>query len=217
MPQTNKPLLSLAIAEKDNLVRKALINLLATSGEYNVIIEADSPASLLKKMDSSKTLPLICIIDVKPGSVELVRNIRRYWPKVKVLVLSSLTNEHAVITMIKSGVNGYLHRDCKPQDLYKAINDIHLKGYYYSKLASKQLFTDVLTNVIEVPKVNNRQIEFLTHCCSGSNYAEIAAKMKWSVRTIDGYRDGLFAMFNMRNRTDLVLFALRAGIVELGA
>ncbi len=215
MQQTNKPLLSLAIAEKDNLVRKALINLLTATGEYNVIIEADSPANLLKKMDSSKNLPLICIIDVKPGSTDLVKAIRRNWPKVKVLALSSLTSDYAIMSMIKNGVNGYLHRDCKPQDLYKAINDVYQKGYYYSKLAPKQLFADVHANEIEVPKVNTRQREFLTHCCSGANYAEIADKMGWSVRTIDGYRDALFALFNMKNRTDLVIFALRGGIVDL--
>lgn len=215
MQQTNKPLLSLAIAEKETLVRKALIDLLTATGDYNVIIEADTTANLLEKMHKSKNLPLICIVDVRPGSTDFVKTVKRSWPKVKTLALSSLTGDYAVMSMIKHGVNGFLHRDCKPQELFKALRDIYQKGYYYSKLAPKQLFTEVLDSEFEVPKVNSRQREFLTHCCSGANYAEIAEKMGWSVRTIDGYRDALFALFDMKNRTDLVLYALRGGIIEL--
>ncbi len=215
MQQTNKPLLSIAIVEKDTLIRKSLMCLLGNADGYNVILEAETPSDLYKKLDSSKTLPLICIMDVKPDSADVITRIKRTWPKVKVLVLTSLDSEYAITSMIKSGANGYLLKSSKQQDLQKALTDIHTKGYYYSKIAPKKLYQAVQEGEIEVEKVNTRQREFLTHCCTGANYAEIAQKMKWSVRTIDGYRDALFDKFKMKNRTDLVLFALRAGIVEL--
>jgi DNA-binding CsgD family transcriptional regulator len=64
-------------------------------------------------------------------------------------------------------------------------------------------------------RLNKREIEFLKLACTEMTYKEIAGKMFLSVRTIDGYRDALFAKLNLKSRVGLVLYAIKNGIVGI--
>lgn len=61
----------------------------------------------------------------------------------------------------------------------------------------------------------SRQIEFMRQLCYDISYVDIAKKMGQSVRTIEGYRDDLFKKLHVRSRIGLVIWTLKAGIVDL--
>jgi len=63
--------------------------------------------------------------------------------------------------------------------------------------------------------VSNREQEFLKLACTEMTYKEIAGRMFLSARTIDGYRDSLFAKLAVKSRVGLVLYAIKHGIVQL--
>ncbi|MES1224073.1 MAG: helix-turn-helix transcriptional regulator, partial [Bacteroidota bacterium] len=101
------------------------------------------------------------------------------------------------------------------------LDDVMEKGYYYSRQVSGRLIysagksqpEDGPGSGMEIP--HGRETEFLRFVCTELTYKEIAEKMSLSPRTIDGYRDILFARLGVHSRVGLVLYALRSGMVKL--
>ena len=210
-------LISIAIAEKDGLLRSGIASLLSDTGKYKVIMQAESDAELITQFERSKHLPIICIVDINTltNNYEGIRKIKYDYPKVKILALIERFSTYTVLNLLRSEVNGILLKGCQPKELDKALNEIHNKGFYYTGEVSKELFDGVRYKEIRVPDVTKKQLKFMELISSNLSYSEIAQKLDVGVRTIDGYRDLLFEKFNLQNRTDLVLFALKTGLIKL--
>ena len=102
-----------------------------------------------------------------------------------------------------------------------AIESLASKGYYYSDLVSGKLINainkidDDGTDVNTVNNLGEREIEFLKLICTELTYKEVADKLFVSPRTVDGYREQLFAKLNIKTRVGLVMYAIKNGIVNL--
>ena len=123
--------------------------------------------------------------------------------------------------MLKNGAKGYLLKDSEPSELQDAIVALMKKGYYYSDLVSGKLINAInkidddgsdLKNLI---KLTNREIDFLKYTCTELTYKEIADELCVSPRTVDGYRGDLFEKLQVKSRIGLVIYAIRNGIVIL--
>jgi DNA-binding NarL/FixJ family response regulator len=147
--------------------------------------------------------------------------IRDLYPEVRVLALSTMDAETAIIRMIRAGARGYLLKDADPTELKKAFHDVLSLGYYYNDLVSRQILRSahLLFNGNEqinvLSRISEREMNFLQLACSEKTYQEIADEMFVSERTIDGYRDALFKKLQVTSRVGLVLYAIRNGIVTL--
>jgi DNA-binding NarL/FixJ family response regulator len=142
-------------------------------------------------------------------------------PDIKVLALSMLDDENAIIRMIKNGARGYLLKESEPGELKDAINAVLQKGFYYSEMVTGRLVHSISGNDTEsynsqqVIQLTDREIEFLKSACTEMTYKEIAAEMHLSPRTIDGYRDALFLKLDIKTRTGLVIYAIKNGIYKI--
>ncbi|MBL7717818.1 MAG: response regulator transcription factor [Flavipsychrobacter sp.] len=214
---TDTPLISVAIAEKNELVRAGLVSLLTATGKYKVIMQDDSDVNLLVKFEKSKHLPLICMVDINTltNNYEGIRRVKYDYPKVKVLALVEQYNTYTLLNLLRSEVNGIISINESAKELEKALSEIHTKGHYYNKHVTKELADGVRYRDIRVPDVTRKQQKFMELISSNLSYSEIAQKLGVGVRTVDGYRDLLFEKFNLQNRTDLVLFSLKTGLVRL--
>jgi DNA-binding NarL/FixJ family response regulator len=143
---------------------------------------------------------------------ETLKEIKRRWPEVKVLIFSMYNNEFSVMKILKEGANGYLQKNCPPRQLQRALADIYYNGIYNAESAAPQLIR-LLHHKDSLPDITDREMEFLHHCCSELTYKEIAGLMHLSTRTVEGYRDALFNKLNIKTRTGLVMYAVRNGIV----
>ena len=68
----------------------------------------------------------------------------------------------------------------------------------------------------KITSLRQKELTFLKHLCTGITYNEIAAKMYLSHYTVEEYRDALFQKFEFKNKAELILFALKYKIVEMG-
>lgn len=203
------------IASKNRLSSTALKSAIESGGNYSVTL-TDSGKDLLRKIKSVD--PEIVALDIQlkdSNAYDVIKEIQKSGTRTRVLILSSFTHSYTINYMVKHGASGYLPLDCDIRLLLKVIEDIISKNRYYNKLASKALVTAIANNEIAVPELSEKQINFLQYCCTDMSYSEMAEKMKLSMRTIDWYRDVMFETFKLNNRTDLVLFALRTGLVTL--
>lgn len=215
MVKDKKVKLSVGIAVKGELFLKSFSCLLGSQEEYNVLAEGQTGKDLIKALKKAEFLPLICIVDVNAaGSYEAVRDIKLYWPKVKVLVLMNAYAEYMAYRMINAGASGFIQRHVTMNELKKAINEVFKKGVYYSSPVPKSVFDLAISREIAVPAVTERQLEMLQHCMTSANYSEIAEKMKIGVRGVDTLKETLFKKFKVKNRTDLVMLALKSGLIN---
>ena len=210
--------MKLAIIEDHNLVRKGLIEIISNFGDFSIVIEAENGRDFIEKCEQSVHLPEICIIDIKMPKMDgfqLVQYLRAHFPQMKILVLTTYDEEYFLIKMIKLGVNGYLLKDCHPEELKSALLAISENSYFYNNIFSKRLQRLVESNFIKLPNITENEKSFLELCGEDLTYSQMAQKLKKSQRSIEGYRDSLFNKFDVNNRASLVLLAVKLGIIKI--
>lgn len=210
--------MNLAIIEDHNIVRKGIIEIIQGLGEFNVIIEANNGKDFIDKYEKIETKPEICITDIRMpvmDGFQVVDHIQTYYPDLKKLVLTTYNEEYYLIKMIKSGVNGYLLKDCDPEELRSALIAISQNSYYYNNIFSKRLQNLVEANFIKLPNITENERAFLKICGEDLTYSQMAQKQNKTQRSIEGYRDSLFNKFDVNNRASLVLLAVKLGIIKV--
>jgi two-component system invasion response regulator UvrY len=229
---TKKTQIKLAVVDDHRLFRKGLISLINLVDEENylVLYEAEHGKDLINKIDK-KALPDIVIMDIdmrEMDGFETVAWLQEHYPEIRILVVSMIEKEEAIVRMLRLGVKGYLSKDIEPEDIHAALKAIVNKGYYYTDFITGKLIHSIQnehkrdiegTNSSASDdiwhKLTQREREFIKLACSELTYQEIAAKMFLSPKTVDNYRESLFEKFKVKNRVGLVLYALRNDLVKL--
>lgn len=214
--------LNIALVDDHNLFRKGLIKLINLGdkeSKYNILFEADGGRALQQHM-SQPPFPDIILMDIDMQDMDgyqTVEWLNRTHPEIKVLVITMFEHEEAILRMLRLGVKGFLSKDIEVEDMHEALEAISKNGFYYSDAASS-ILTQKLNNQ---PKqetaltLNEKEREFLKLAATDLTYQQIALEMHLSSKTIDGYREALFKRFNVKNRTTLVLYGLRNGLLQL--
>jgi len=214
---------TIALADDHVLLRNGLATLIKSFG-HDILFEANNGQDLMKLIQDGKVPDLVLMdinMPVKDG-YETSLWMKRNYPDIKILALSMLDDENAIIRMIKNGARGYLLKECEPSELRAAINAVLYKGFYYSEMVTGRLVHSIAgvdddngNNSHQVSQLSDREIDFLKLACTEMTYKEIASQMHLSPRTIDGYRDALFLKLDIKTRTGLVIYAIKNGIVKI--
>lgn len=211
--KTNK-IISIAIADDYELIRKGLRMTLNTYKDCAVDIEATDGVDLLEKIESTDKLPDICILDIsmpRMDGYETLKRVKKTWPQIKAIMLSMHYNEYVVIKSFQDGASACLPKEVSDNELYDVIVKVNEVGLYHSELTSHFINKFVLKESVNTD-LTEKEIEFLRLNCSELNYKQIAEIMKVSHRTVDSYRDNLFKKLNVTSRTALAVFAIQTGI-----
>jgi DNA-binding NarL/FixJ family response regulator len=212
----------IAIADDHAMFRKGLASLINYFPGYKVLFEAVNGKDFIKQLRPN-ALPDIALLDINMPDMDgyaTTQWLHINYPQIKILALSTMDSETAIIKMIKNGATGYVLKDAEPDELKLAFDEIFHKGYFYNDLITKKVMQTInvlatATPVAGFSRLTEREIEFLKLLCSEKTYNEIAANMNVSPRTVDGYRNALFEKLNLKSRTGLALFAVKNGIVKL--
>lgn len=213
---------TIALADDHVMLRHGLASMIKNFG-HDVLFEANNGEEIVKQVKEGKRPDLILMdinMPVKDG-YQTSAWLKDNYPDIKVLALSMLDDENAIIRMIKNGARGYLLKESEPGELRSAINAVLQKGFYYSEMVTGRLVHSISgadvesQNSQQVMQLTDREIEFLKLACSEKTYKEIAGHMHLSPRTIDGYRDALFLKLDIKTRTGLAIYAIKNGIVKI--
>lgn len=215
--------LNIAIVDDHNLFRKGLIKLINlgnVQNRYNILFEADNGHELQERM-KQVPFPDIILMDIEMPDMngfEAVDWLQRTHPSVKVMVISMVESDEAILRMLRLGVKGYLSKDIEVEDMHRALETIANNGFYYSDTAT-QVMNHNLNGAMgknkDVAYLSENEREFIKLAASDLTYQQIAEKMSLSPKTIDGYREALFQRLKVKNRVTLALYAVKHGIVQL--
>lgn len=213
----------IAIVDDHTMFRKGLKALISLFPSCEVLFDVGSGAECIRLLQTGM-VPDILLMDIVMPDMDGYATtawVRDNLPEIRVLALSTMDAETAIIRMIKSGARGYVLKDADPAELKKAFDEVMSLGYYYNDLVSRKiiqsvhLFADDKKATDAPGKLSDRETVFLQLICSEKTYAEIAKEMFVSERTVDGYRDALFKKLQIGSRVGLVLYAIRNGIAQV--
>ena len=209
--------ISIACVEDHNLVRKSMATMINNFQQCEVILQASNGKDLQGRLDRGN-LPDILLLDVRMpvmDGYETARWVRKEHPGIRVLILTMFDSELARMRLVQLGARGFLLKDIEPEILLDAILITMQTGYYYEE---KTLASLLQSDDSNIPLVNNIiltpvELRFLEFACSEMTYKEIAMEMgPMSPKTLDHYREALFAKLNVKTRVGLALYAIENGI-----
>ena len=116
--------------------------------------------------------------------------------------------------MFRAGANGYILKNCPPKELQGALLSIAETGFYFSEIASGNLYNRLKTSKI-FPALGEKEIQLLKFTPTDLTYKEIADRMGLSERSVAGYRISLFDKFEVNSRAGLAVCAIQMGFVRL--
>ena len=209
--------ISIGIVDDHQLFLKSLSLMLQSFNNYDVVIEAANGKDLQEKMSDKKRVPEIMLIDVNMPVMDGIATaswINQNFRSVKLVALSQNDGDKTIIGMIKAGCCAYLLKDTHPNELEKALNEIHTKGFYNADVSNIN-YRRLLQFEKDTLNITDKEKTFLQYACSDLTYKQIAMQMNLSERTIDGYRESLFHKLKVQSRVGLALEAIRRELVSL--
>ncbi|MET3732335.1 response regulator transcription factor [Moheibacter stercoris] len=207
-----------ALVDDHTLLSQAIGNLVDGFEEFQTEGIFKNGQDLLTALKGEKINPEIILMDVNMpvlNGIETTKTLTTDYPTIKVLALSVEEEETTIIQMLKAGARGYLSKDIQKDVLWHALKTTLDTGFYHSPNVTQALLGNMTKKNNELDELKEREIEFIQLACTDMTYKEIADKMFLSPKTIDNYRDAVFAKLNIKNRVGLVLFAIKSGIYKV--
>jgi len=214
---------NIAIVDDHVMVRKGLTALVNLFPNCRVVLDASNGKEFIALLDRG-VVPDILLLDIAMPEMDGYATaawMKEHHPETKILALSTMDAESAIIKMIRNGAKGYVLKDSDPAALKQAFDEVLTLGYYYNEVISRKIvqsvgqLTDPGGDINLFVRLTDREVNFLRLACSEKTYTEIAKEMFVSERTVDGYRDALFKKLNVTTRVGLVMYAIKNGIYRL--
>lgn len=201
------------------LVREGLKKILnQDTVDIRVCGEASDGDGILKKI--SETDPNIVILDIAlPGKsgMEILKDIKKCFPKLPVLMLSMHPEERFAVRALRAGASGYLTKSDISDQLIKAIRKIvtHKKRFISPEVA-EQLANQVdLNNNEPIHKsLSDREFQVMCMIGTGKNVNDIAEELSLSIQTIHTYRKRIKDKMKLNSNVEITRYALKNELIE---
>ena len=211
-------MIKILLADDHSLVRAGLRSLIEETGDLVVVVEAADGTEAIAQ--AGQHAIDVAVVDISmPGmdGLEVISRLQAQQPELPVLVLTMHEEEQYVVRSISAGAKGYITKRSAPEQLVKAIRQLHGGGRYLSEEAAELLALRVARGEggqSPLESLSNREMQVLRALALGQTNREIADSYHISVKTVDTYRFRLLKKLNLRNNADLSRFAIQQGLVE---
>ncbi|MBK6283048.1 MAG: response regulator transcription factor [Draconibacterium sp.] len=160
------------------------------------------------------TLPDIVITDINMpeiSGIELTLKIRKEYPSVKVIAMSTFKERSYISQMVQNGASGYLVKSASKEEIEEAILSVY-EGKLYMSI-DVNLSANEKEKLISVPTLSSREKEVLALIADGFTNPQIAAKLFLSMHTVDSHRKNLLTKFEVNNTASLIKLASKYNLV----
>lgn len=215
--------INIGLVEDHFLVREGFATIISRFDNCHVVLEAGNGKELQKIIYLSP-VPDILFLDVSMPEMdgyETAAWLKEHFPLVRIIILTMLDSDLAIFQMLQFEVRGFLKKNIRSDELRQAIDLTMTIGYAFTASVTRKLIKLLAKKDQEYHqdgnvKLSDKEMLFLKFACSGKTYKEIAVDMDISVRTVENYRDSLFAKLNFKSRVELALYAVKTGLVLIG-
>ena len=210
-------MLRVLIADDHGIVRAGLRMLLERQPGMRVVAEAADGAEAVERTVAAR--PDVAILDVsmpRLTGLQAARAIRAQVASTHVLMLSMHEDEQYVFEALQAGASGYVLKRAADTDLIEAVRAVARGEPFLSPSTEAGLIRAWLTESGPAPRdaLTPRELEVVKLIAEGHTNREIAGVLQLSEKTVESHRGNVLAKLGMRDRVQLVRYAIRRGLIE---
>ena len=203
-------------ADDHGIVRSGLRKLLESEDGIEVVAEAGDGREARDRAIAER--PDLAILDVKMpgmGGLEATRAIRESAPEVSVLMLSMHDEDRYLFEALKAGASGYVLKRAADRELIDAIRAVERGEPFLTPEAQRALIRDVLDGGEgRGEELTPREEEVVKLVAEAHTNKEIADILGLAEKTAENHRSNAMRKLGMRDRVELVRYAIRRGLIE---
>ena len=208
------------IADDHAILREGVRALLHTTEDIEVVGEASDGREAIER---SKALdPDVVLMDLSMpglGGLEATLELKKLGLRARVLILSQYEDREYVRRLLKAGVSGYVLKKSAGAELAGAIRAVHRGGLVLdpevARTAMEEARAPAQTEVEPYETLTDREKQVLKLVAEGNSNKEVAGVLGISVKTAMSHRERVMEKLGVHNRTELVRFALRKGVIRV--
>jgi two-component system response regulator NreC len=200
------------------ILRDGIRALISLHDDVEIIGEACEGKEAVEK--ALELEPDVVIMDITiPGmdGLEVTRRIKKKNAKIRILVLTQHDDKEYVLSSIKAGAAGYVPKKAMGSELVSAIRAVHRGESFLYPSAAAALIDDYRQQAEVEPydRLTAREREILTLIADGHSSRKIAEMLYISLKTVQGHRTKIMDKLDIRNRVELIKYAIRKGLVSI--
>jgi DNA-binding NarL/FixJ family response regulator len=205
------------IADDHGIVRSGLRMLIDRQSDMEVVAEAGDGVAALES--SQAVQPDVAVLDVsmpRMTGLQAAREIRSHVPGTRVLLLSMHDDERYFLEGLASGASGYVLKRAADTDLIGAVRTVAGGRTFLSSDAQRELMDEWVEGGRAEPDdpLTPRELEVVKLIAEAYTNRQIAETLKVSEKTVESHRANVLSKLEMRDRVELVRYAIRRGLVE---
>jgi two-component system response regulator NreC len=209
------------LADDHRLMRSGLRLVIEQNPSFLVVGEADDGRQAVAM--TNELNPDVIVMDIgmpNLNGIEAALQITEAHPDAAVVMLSMHSDEGYVLRALKAGARAYLLKDSAEADLSRAIEAVTEGKSFFSPAVSKLLLEDYMRKLKRAGAEDSydllspREREVLQLVAEGHSSKEIATALNLSVYTVETHRSNLMQKLNLRGIPELILYAVRKGLIS---
>lgn len=211
-------MIKVLLADDHEMFRDGLRRVLEEDSMLEVVAEAATSAEALSK--SAEHHPDVVLLDLvmPPGrdSVEVVDELKRRDPDVRILILTSHAEDQYALRCLRAGADGYLTKVNASEEVISAIRKVHGGGKYISEALAELLAQSIGRDASRLPheSLSDREFQVMRMIGQGKTVSEIGNELHLSVKTVSTYRSRILDKTQLRNNAEIMKYTLENGLVE---
>jgi DNA-binding NarL/FixJ family response regulator len=212
------------LADDHQFILESLEILLSTMPDYEVVASCNNGKEVLVALETHQDIDIVMSDYNMPemNGIELTFQVRKRFPKIKILLLTVSEDSKTIQDAFKAGVSGYVMKKAGKDEFQKALDTISSGQKYYSESVvfellnrDKHISELVYDNFDEkLSNLSEREIEIIVLIAKELSSNEIAEKLFLSPATIETHRHNILKKLGIKNSIGLVKFALRNGLIS---
>jgi two-component system response regulator NreC len=215
-------MINIVLADDHSIVRSGLKNLVENLENVTVLKECSNGLEVMDFVKEEAHIHLV-IADLnmpEMGGLELTLALKRFNPKIKVVILSMYDDISRVATVFQAGADAYLLKSADMEELAFAIKVVNRNRKYIATDLTDRLIETQLNNAanaqsaIDPDQYSEREFEVLQLIAEGLTNLEISTKLFLSKRTIEGHRQSLLQKSRSNNTAALIRYAAKNGLIK---
>lgn len=215
--------ITIGLAVANDIMRYGLKNLFSFDGDFKVVGETATGREVIHLVE--QTTPNVLVLDISVGSevniVNITQHLAEYSPQTKILVLSSYSEEAYFLEAFRSGATGYVLRNTDADTLVEAIREVNAGHRYLGPDLSDQLVETYIDlkqleaepHLDAYSTLTNREREVLHLVLEGYTNMQIAEQLVISHRTVEIHRSNMMHKLGVKNKIELIRYAVRRNIL----
>ena len=207
------------IGDDHRIVREGLKQVLADAPEIEVVAEADTGPDILQRvlaLGGDKGLSAVLLDIALPGrdGLDVLQALKKSWPRLPVLMLSTYPEKQYAVRCIKLGAAGYLNKSAHSDDMIAAVRKVADGGLYVSAVAAEALAGAMGSSAARAgasgtESLSHREHQVFRLLSTGRSVGEIGAQLGLASNTVSTYRLRILEKTGTKNDVELALYAER--------